>query len=78
LARGSAGRIWRRQTAYVVNSTTILVTTAARAAGTVEIIVSNPDGQVGMLSGAYRYASPQSFDFNGGTWTCSSPSRGTF
>ena len=54
-----------RQTAYVLNSTTILVTTAARAAGTVEIIVTNPDGQVGMLSGAYSYASPQSFDFNG-------------
>ena len=55
-----------RQTPYVLNSSTILVTTAARAAGTVEIIVTNPDGQVGTLSGAYRYASPQSFDFNGG------------
>jgi hypothetical protein len=37
--------------------------TPAHAAGTVEVIVTNPDGRTG--SGTFTYASPATFDFNG-------------
>lgn len=53
--------------ASVENSTTIHVTTPVHAAGTVDVVVTNPGGQAARLTGAYTYASPQSFDFNG-TW----------
>jgi hypothetical protein len=53
--------------ALVENSATVLVTTPVHAAGTVDVVVTNPGGQVARLTGAYTYASPQSFDFNG-TW----------
>lgn len=39
--------------------------TPAHAAGTVDVIVTNDDGQSGMLTGGYTYASPESFDLNG-------------
>ncbi len=39
----------------VVNSTTITVTTAAHAAGTVNVVVTNSDGQAGTLTGGYSY-----------------------
>lgn len=54
-------------TVYVENSTTLQVTTPVHAAGTVDVVVTNPDRQAVRLAGAYTYASPQSFDFNG-TW----------
>jgi hypothetical protein len=37
----------------------------AHAVGTVDVVVSNPGGQSGQLTGGYTYASPQTFDFNG-------------
>lgn len=41
----------------------LYLSTPAHAAGTVEVIVTNPDGQAG--SGVFTYASPATFDFNG-------------
>ena len=41
----------------VVNSTSITATTAAHAAGTVNVVVTNTDGQSGTLSGGYTYTS---------------------
>jgi hypothetical protein len=39
--------------------------TQAHAAETVDVIVTNPDGQSARLSAAYTFVSAQSFDFNG-------------
>ena len=36
-----------------------------RGAGTVDVVVINPDRQTGTLSGGYTYAPPESFDPNG-------------
>jgi hypothetical protein len=48
------------------DSTTILVSgTAAHAAGTIDVIVTNPGGLEARLSGGYTYEPPASFDFNG-------------
>lgn len=54
-------------TAYAENSTTIHVTAPPHGPGAVDVLVTNPDGQAAKLAGAYTYASPNSFDFNG-TW----------
>ena len=53
--------------AVVENSTTIWVTTPSHGTGPVDVVVTNPTGQVARLAGGFTYASPQSFDFNG-TW----------
>jgi len=42
----------------VANSTTITATTAAHAAGTVNVVVTNPDGQSGTLTSGFTYTSP--------------------
>jgi hypothetical protein len=47
------------------NSTTIYATARPRAAGTVDVVVTNPDRQAGRLTAGYTYALPESFDFNG-------------
>jgi hypothetical protein len=48
------------------DSTTILVSgTAAHAAGTIDVIVTNPGGLEARLSGGYTYEPPESFDING-------------
>jgi IPT/TIG domain len=48
------------------DSTTILVSgTVAHAAGTIDVIVTNPGGLEARLSGGYTYEPPASFDFNG-------------
>ena len=48
------------------DSTTISVWgTAAHAAGTIDVIVTNPGGLEARLSGGYTYEQPESFDFNG-------------
>ena len=41
------------------------LTTRPHQAGTVDVVVTNPDGQVARLNGGYTYASPQFHDFNG-------------
>jgi hypothetical protein len=46
----------------------ILLETPAHAAGTIDLVVTNPDGQSQRLAAAYTYASPESFDLNG-PWT---------
>ncbi len=61
----------------VANSTTITATTAAHSAGTVNVVVTNPDGDTGTLSAGYTYVlypppsltgvSPASGSTNGGT-----------
>ena len=55
------------QNARVQGSTSILLATTPHVPGAVEIVVTNRDGQAARLGDGYRYASPQSFDFNG-TW----------
>lgn len=44
---------------------TILAEAPAHVAGTLDVVVTNPDGQTARLAGGYTYALPQSFDFNG-------------
>jgi hypothetical protein len=39
--------------------------TPSHPAGTVDVLVTNPDGQTNRLTGGYTYVSPESFDFNG-------------
>ena len=51
--------------AWVSDSATIRILTTAHAAGTVDVIVTNPGGMEARLSGAYAYQPPESFDFNG-------------
>ena len=43
----------------------ITLETPAHPAGPVIIVVTNPDGQSATLHGGYRYAAPESLDFNG-------------
>lgn len=62
------GTVLERSNVYVQNSTTIHFSTPAHAAGTVDVVVTNPGGQADRLTGGYTYASPESFDFNG-DWT---------
>ena len=51
---------------WTPDSTTISIfETAAHAAGTVDVIVTNPGGLEARLSGGYTYEAPESFDFNG-------------
>jgi hypothetical protein len=50
---------------YVFNSTAMVASTPAHAAGSVDVVVTNPDGQAGRLAGGYTYASPDSFEVNG-------------
>jgi len=59
------GREW--QIAQVLSNTMILLTTTPHDPGTVEIVVTNRDGQAARLGDGYSYAPAQSFDFNG-TW----------
>jgi hypothetical protein len=48
------------------DSTTVSISgTAAHAAGTIDVIVTNPGGLEARLSGGYTYEPPESFDFNG-------------
>jgi len=42
----------------VTSSTTITATTPAHTAGAVDVVVTNPDAQSGMLAGAFTYAIP--------------------
>jgi acid phosphatase len=43
----------------VVNSTTINATTPAHAAGTVNVMVTNPDAQTGTLTNGFTFTAPQ-------------------
>ena len=46
-------------------STELSFTTPAHAAGSVDVVVRNPDGQSVTLSGAYTFVTPETFDVNG-------------
>lgn len=46
-------------------TTVIYATVPAHAAGLVDLVVSNPDGQTTTLANAYTYVSPDSFEPNG-------------
>ena len=48
---------------YFGDSTKAKISTPGHAAGTVDVIVTNPDG--GQASSKFTYASPATFDFNG-------------
>ena len=50
---------------FLVNATALVVTVPPHAAGVVDIVVSNDDGQSASLANAYTYVSPDSFDPNG-------------
>ena len=58
---GSAELVW----AGVSPNGTIWFTTTASAAGRVDVTVTNPGGLSGTLAGAYTFAPPETFDFNG-------------
>jgi len=45
--------------------TVLSFTTLAHAAGSVDVVVRNPDGQSVTLAGAYTFVAPETFDFNG-------------
>jgi hypothetical protein len=60
----SFGGVWASKITHI-GTTTILATVPAHAAGLVDIVVTNPDGQSARLADAYTYASPDSFDSNG-------------
>lgn len=47
------------------NPDRISVTTPSHAPGSVDVVVTNVDGQNGMAIGAYTFAAPESFDVNG-------------
>jgi len=47
------------------NSDLISVTTPSHAPGSVDVVVTNVDGQKGVAIGAYTFAAPESFDVNG-------------
>jgi hypothetical protein len=49
----------------VLDSATIVFWTTAHSAGTVDVVVTNPGGLFTGLTGAYTFAPPDSFDFNG-------------
>ena len=49
----------------VLSSTGLVATTPVHAAGVVDLVVTNPDGQTARLAGAYTFTPAQSFDFNG-------------
>lgn len=50
---------------YQSLGTELGLTTRPHQAGSVDVVVTNPDGQVVRLNGGYTYASPQFKDFNG-------------
>jgi hypothetical protein len=54
-----------RLTSHVLDSETIAILTPAHAAGTVDVIVTNPGGLEARLAGGYAYEPPETFDFNG-------------
>jgi hypothetical protein len=54
-------------TVSVRDSATILFWTPPRAAGTVDVIVTNPNGQPAVLAQGFTFASADSMDLNG-TW----------
>lgn len=58
------GGVWATKITHM-GTTTILATVPAHAAGPVDLVVSNPDGQEVRLANAYTYVSPDSFDANG-------------
>ena len=63
---GAAVRLDGTQvTAYVFDSATVRFWTRAHPAGTVDVVVTNPGGLFTTLAGAYTFAPPESFDFNG-------------
>lgn len=50
------------------SSTLLPVWAPKHAAGSVDVVVTNPDGQASQTPGGYRYQDAQNFDFNG-VWT---------
>ena len=54
-----------RITATVLDAGTIAILTPAHAAGTVDVIVTNPGGLEARLVGGFAYEPPETFNFNG-------------
>jgi hypothetical protein len=52
-------------TAHVFDSATVRFWTTAHPSGTVDVVVTNPGGLFTTLEGAYTFAPPETFDFNG-------------
>jgi hypothetical protein len=51
--------------AFTPNPTTVHVTVPAHAAGRVDVVVINSDGQTATAAGGFTYAAPDSFDVDG-------------
>ena len=51
--------------AFVVDGTTISFWTLAHVPGRVDVVVTNPGGLAGRLTGGFTFAPRESFDFNG-------------
>jgi len=47
------------------SGTSLLITTPAHAAGVVDVVITNPNGQRLRIDKAYEFVDPASFDFNG-------------
>lgn len=48
--------------------TSLSITTPAHAAGVVDVVITNPNGQQLRLDNSYEFVEPDSFDFNG-SWS---------
>ena len=58
-----------RRVAYPVSSSmTFHGEAPAHSVGTVDVVVTNPDGQSHRLEAGYTYAPPEAFDLNGAWW----------
>ena len=53
------------QFVMVRDDATVMFWTTSHPAGTVDVVVTNPGGLSGQLTGGYTFAPPDSFDFNG-------------
>jgi IPT/TIG domain len=51
--------------AYSTDPTTIHVTAPSHAPGSLDVVVTNADGQVATAPGGFSYALPESFEVNG-------------
>ena len=57
-----------RRAAYPASSSTTFHETPAHSVGTVDVVVTNPDGQSHRVVAGYTYGSPEAFDLNGAWW----------
>ena len=74
---GMPGALFSCTSVVVVNSTSITCSTPAHAAGVVDVVVTNPDAQLGTCSGCYTYTGSGAATISGFTPTTASFLGGT-